>query len=758
MMILALMSVLPCYEPPPASALKSIKESISLLALSKSDLENKNSYSSAQESLVVTQERMTDKEAELLLAEIYGRNPRTYDQAIKIYQRYRSETPVKLEMARIYISQKNFSNALETFHDIEEKDLNTQKLQVKMAELEANLGYALVSQRRFKRILAEGPINPEIRLSYAHAMMSWGDFYEAEKIYRELAPAKVVTTFIATDRLLEAEALEGKKYPFKSKESEVEELLYVLDQNACTSQELESLARRYAKAGNAKEAMSLYEAALVKDFTFSAAVGLAELYSAQIQYEKSLAIYNALLVNMPNNPKLLLGQARNLSWNKDYDQSLKAYQMLIELNPENPIPRLEQARVAFWGKEYHLSMNLFDAMLAGDLVPARREEITLERQAKIYDWNWCFLLANDVYRELLELAPDSSTWQFEYAQSLCTLGLCNQVPGYYKAMLDENPLNVYVDLVLTRELQRRRLSTNLNYNYWQEKGYGELSQVGRYETSLVFDVPISCQQHVRVGEHRWLEHTFFDGKYHIANGQSLAWEGRVDANLALRGAVEHKEYLHEFDDTTTYLGVLDLRFNCSTLLIGFTRKNEIYNYFNLKQKTQADVTWGSLETNWNHRLATSALYEHASYSDSNTMQRAVLIGSWAFSDYPKVLKATLTAEWRNTDHTNIFIYNAAGKLKNIIHPYWAPQKYLLGQVLLEWRHDYADLDFCGAPIRFYDIKLSAGTDTQNNPYCALRGEWVHEFFYHWRFSLVGMIHRSPQWNAKGLWATIGYTF
>lgn len=675
----------------------------------------------AQESLVPAQERIADSEAELLLAEIY-------------------------------VSQKKFCEALKILRHISEKALNTQKLQVKMAQLEASLGYALASQKRFQEILKKGPITPEVRLNYAHAMMSWGDFYEAEKIYRELAPEKVVSTYIATDRLLEAELLEERKCPSPS----VHEELPVLIPDSCTSQELEEAARRYASAGKGKQAIELYEAALRKDPTFSAAVGLAEIYSAEIQYEAALAIYNALLVDMPNNPKLLLGQARNLSWKKDYYTSLKAYDVLIALNLQNPIPRLEQARVAYWGKEYALSMTFFDALLAMDLVPRRREEVLLELQAKIYDWNWCFLLSNDVYRELYELNPTS--WQFEYAQSLCTLGLCNSVPCYYEAMLEESPSNVYVDLALTRELQRRRLSTQLNYNYWQEKGYGELAQVGRYETSLVFDVPISCQQHVRVGEHRWLEHTFFDGKYHPANGQSLAWEGRIDANLALRGGVERKEYLHQFDDTTTFLGALDLRFSCSNLLIGFTRKNEIYNYFNLKQKTQADVTWGSLETNWNHRLSTNALYEHASYSDCNTMQRAVVIGSWAFSDYPKVLKASLTAEWRNTDHTNIFIYKANGQLKNIIHPYWAPQKYVLGQVLLEWRHDYAHLDFCGAPVRFYDIKLSAGADTQNNPYCALKGEWVHEFFYHWRFSLVGMIHRSPQWNAKGIWATIGYTF
>lgn len=747
-----------------------------------------------------------------------------------------SDIRTHLELAKIYNFDKKYTQALVIYQKIKSETLTTLEDQVDLAELAANLGYAHESRELFTNILQKN-YEPEIRLRFAQAEMSWGDFYEAEKTFAELDPKQLVNTLIATDQLLEAEnfALQELSSPereanlatikflqhdyeaalrwvnqllqnssseikaYKTQKAAILLKLKNYEEALClfmelnddigvgktfaalgevelaftywskklgdlssplTAQQLHSWAELYGELGDASRVQELYQEALELDPAyFPASIGLAEIYSSSLQYEEAANIYNQLLISMPRNPQLLLGHARVLAWHKDYLDSIKAYQFLIELNECNPIPKLEQARVAFWGKYYPLSMKIFQALLEGCLVPLRREEIYLERLARVAEWNWCFIEANVLYGKILALEPTNPLWQVEYAQSLCTIGLCTGITAYYEDIVEEAPLNTYVDLMLTRQRQKERVTCNLNYDYWQEIGYGDLSQIGRYEATFLVDVPLTCQHHLKVAEHRFLEHTFYDHHYHLANGQSVGWEGRFTPYFKALASVEEKEYLHQFNDTTTYLVTLDFNLkDCSNLLVGYTRRNELFNYFNLKQTTQGDIWWGSWEKHWNHAITSYSLYEHVSYSDSNTMQRAVVSGSYAFSNYPKVLKASLLAEWRNTDHTNIFIYNKKGKLINIIYPYWAPQDYYLGQFLLEWQHDYADLQFCNAPVRYYNVKLSVGTDTQDNPYCALKGEWVHEFFYHWRFSVAGLIHRSPQWNANGLWLSLGYTF
>ena len=54
------------------------------------------------------------------------------------------------------------------------------------------------------------------------------------------------------------------------------------------------------------------------------------------------------------------------------------------------------------------------------------------------------------------------------------------------------------------------------------------------------------------------------------------------------------------------------------------------------------------------------------------------------------------------------------------HPYWTPQDWLGGALVVEWYHDLSKLFFCGGQLNYYDLRLSLGTDTENNPSVAWR--------------------------------------
>ena len=85
-----------------------------------------------------------------------------------------------------------------------------------MARLESNLGYSSRSRERFISLVEKYPNDMNLLIAYADVMMSWGDFYKAEKIYQralEEDPKSVdrqgwvVDVYIAMQRYDEAEVM-----------------------------------------------------------------------------------------------------------------------------------------------------------------------------------------------------------------------------------------------------------------------------------------------------------------------------------------------------------------------------------------------------------------------------------------------------------------------------------------------------------------------------------------------------------------------
>ena len=97
-------------------------------------------------------------------------------------------------------------------------------------------------------------------------------------------------------------------------------------------------------------------------------------------------------------------------------------------------------------------------------------------------------------------------------------------------------------------------------------------------------------------------------------------------------------------------------------------------------------------------------------------------------------------------------------LIDIIHPYWTPRDYWGGALTLEWRHDISELMFCGTDMHYYDIRVSFGTDTEDNPSCAVEAEWRYEFKKHWMMQVKGLVQFSEEWDASGVWAKLQYQF
>ncbi len=532
------------------------------------------------------------------------------------------------------------------------------------------------------------------------------------------------------------------------------------------AQQLQIWADLYAEDGLLVPILRIYQASACLDPDyFPGQLNLADAYANELDFIKPRHIFEALLQEFPDNYKLLLHRARVVSWDRQYDRSLMLYDELIALNPCNLVPKLEQARVAYWAKYFDLAVELYRRLLddtsgEGSAMALLHKQFYLELKVVGLRWHKRTMHSLKYYRELMCAEPGSALWKYEYAQALCSLGLCGEAMGLYSTILVDSPLNTLAALSYEREEMRTHQGWGLFYNYWQEKGYGELSQVGRYEAIAMYEIPLACNHRIRFAERRYLEHTYFDGKYHSADGQTAEWDCRFNVFCSAAASVTRKQYLERCFGTL-YSGKGELWFDLydrGRLGIGFKKVDEVRNYFNLPQRTQGRIWWANLDTNLNHSLRFGSLYEHEDYSDGNALDHVAVEAAYAFTEHPKVFKTTVTGEFRNTRRTNIFIYNPQGVLVNIIYPYWAPQSYLLGQVQFEWRHDYSPLEFCAAPISFYDIKLSFGNDTYSNPYWELKGEWQHEFYNHWKCGATFYVHRSSQWDGNGFWCNVEYRY
>lgn len=383
----------------------------------------------------------------------------------------------------------------------------------------------------------------------------------------------------------------------------------------------------------------------------------------------------------------------------------------------------------------------------------------LEKEGKRLVWNKRFARALDAYEALLDVTPGNQEALFDYAQIECALGLCHREEKTYRRLLDINPLHNLAGHALRRLEIRSSPSLKLGQIYWSERGRDRLTEIDRYRTDLELTVPVDCRFHLKVAGHHWIERPSYTGSSYGANGFTIAASGTLNPYIKGEAAWTHKVYQDcEFENTDT--GYAHAWFNLRdyvTLGLGYDRADELYNYFGIRQGIQSDSWWVSIESNLTRKLEVQGEARYLSYSDNNSGQHYMLGAGYAITDHPRIFTIALTGEYRNTHNPDVYHYDA-GRLVDIIHPYWTPIDYYGGAITFEWYHDLSRFLFCGSERNSYDVALALGTDTEDNPSGELRAAWHYDFLDHWTISLKGLIHRSRLWDAEGLWADIRYHF
>jgi len=559
-----------------------------------------------------------------------------------------------------------------------------------------------------------------------------------------------------------------------------------------------ALAETLGAAGKHDEALAVYrdlDAQLPQ--TVKIMLGKARVLSWARRYDESLDVYGKIRRLNPRDPVPLREMARVAGWAKRYDGAQSYYRLL----QDPPVDRLllstlESLRASDGrpltqalraegprGEEGAPPYLLYEAVsrdLAGkggligpsdrraaeailtERLPAYRLQkgAYLEGEMKSLAREKRFQGALEAARELVAAMPGNEEAWFDTAQLQCALGLCDEEGETYRHLLHLDPLHGLVREALQRQEERSRPLLAARQSYWHEDGYGDLARITRHRTDLDLVIPFRCRYHLSLSGHHWIEKPDFTGSSYGADGFTVALGGVV--NAALRGEARwtHKVYrdapLAARD--TGFVG-LSLRLRDYVRLgLSYERTDELYNYFGIRQGTQADVYSLTAESDLTRRLEVAGAVRHRRYRDDNQQNHLLVRGGYAFTDHPRILKVIVTGEYRDTQRENRFLYDGTGRLEDIVHPYWTPRHYYTAGLTVEWYHDLSRLFICGGKRHIYDIRLSAAADTNGNPALRAEVDWEWDFYRSWTLAVGAMIHRSRDWKGEALTGTIKRRF
>lgn len=689
----------------------------------------------------------------------------------------------QLALANLYLRSHKYAEAEQLYLQIVDKDpysrayLDLISLKIQLLDFDAAACLLADAPETIRTTLAYQTLQAEY---YFHSHQ----YDEALKSYLALAndadsPLKQAFFFTrAGEAARHNECQEDKAHALFEKAHQLNPaavrpryfLGYSFDNTTAPSQEVQEWANCLIEDGCIEEATALLEEVQIADpLYFPGPWALADLYSMKFRYEATLEIYSDLFATFPDSQMILLQLARAYSWIKEYDLSIALYNRLMQDDPQNSLFVFEKAHVALWSQNYPLSWLMYCSLLDPEWVEAPTIEdfarwqihmtACLELEAKKAAWYNLPLEGLSAFERYLAFRPNNTEALFEYAQLYQILGTCCKAASIYDYILELEPNHSLAQMVLGRIAYQESPKVADSYTLWSEEGYGVLSAITRHKILWKVQAESDCQTQAAVYQVLFSDHPYFNGGSFVANGLGVEYSRVVNERFSFQGAYTRKVgssyHLHYHN---LGLAQATYRFNDRWLAtVGYDRADEFYNYFGIKQGIQSDAYWTRLSWNTTRDLRIEGYYRYLRYTDDNFLNNAMVNFNYQFTDFPKIWRASLQGEYRNTAHPAIEIF-VGPQLVDIIHPYWCPQDYFAGRLVIEYYHDLAFFNFVGAEKNSYLLRLTVGDDTDNNHAISGGFEWHYDWGNRWSAYLSGLAHYSPLWKAAGLWAQLSYAF
>ncbi len=539
---------------------------------------------------------------------------------------------------------------------------------------------------------------------------------------------------------------------------------------------------------------------LARDFpeNYKLMITRARILSWGRDYAEARSVYTRLHENNPRDPVPVKEMARTAVWAKNMDQARDDYTRLLTPAVDKQLLTLLEPLVSASDKTGFLQavvdrlrdqvdtgsiwegfadfQQTMPDLLRSSLDASRKRRIeeirlrlwtdflvqrtvSLERDAKQYTWDGRLIHARSAYQELVRMQPANREALFDLGQVECRLGLCDRTAERYEIFTAGDFSHTRARQALQKMDIRHHPGLAAGYSYWAEDGYGELAGIRKHHHSLALDIPLDCRMNLAFKARRWVEQGDFHHLTARASGGTMGVSGQVTAWFGLAAEWTRKNYSQSrFDDETFGSGKLWFNlYDYARLELGYQNQSELYNTFGLQQGIEADTWWLGIQSSPLRKLDLSATLRTKKYSDDNRARHHDFSVGYRFSEHPRILKLIANGQYRDMDQDNRFIYDGP-VLQNIIHPYWCPEDYTAGSLVLEWRHDISEQYFCGNEQHFYDIRVGMGSDSNQNLAANCEITWHYEFRKRWTAEINALLHQSEDWDALGGWAILARRF
>ena len=527
----------------------------------------------------------------------------------------------------------------------------------------------------------------------------------------------------------------------------------------------------------------------------------ARIYSYCSLYMDALESYTAIIALDPENPVPQLDRARSAFWGKNVMTGEKLYQRMLyptvdqdlqaalgplsdkcglkkKENIEPLIPVAFKSRTLIY-TDYERLIDSFETLPLSIEEKEKVNEILLqlwakyriqkavylEIYAKILFWNNRYLEATVAYKELMQMQPGNREAIFDYSLVRCHLGICTDSLQTVNRLLHIDPIHTEATQMHLRETVNGHPAIACRYQYWRERGFGDVSAMKRWDKSFTATLPVNCRHQFYARKtYRKEKSLLFNTTTYSSHLETVGYKALLTDHFSTNLEYAQKTYERRFKKR--FIGLAELYWRtCDylTLGAGYEKTNELYNYFGFKQGVQSKRRRFSLDSYITKYLLVHAGSENIRYSDNNRQRFYNAEIGYQFLEEPFSFYVYLNGEHRNTAKISRDIVapigtQNEGNVLNQRHPYWTPQHYRAGRIRLRFLKHLIEPVYCANLERFFDINVTYKKDNDHESGYEFDGIFHYDITNRLRFELRGVRYSYDNWKAHGWWVTLEYHF
>jgi tetratricopeptide (TPR) repeat protein len=516
----------------------------------------------------------------------------------------------------------------------------------------------------------------------------------------------------------------------------------------------------------------------------------ARVLSWSQRFKESIQAYSELGKLTPGDPTVWKELARVAIWNRQMSLARESYAKIytpsVDEKLAETLKRSGHDQVIPGGagvapakekapyEQYERVRQLLDS---GQLPPGSRPAVKaalsalqsdyriqkaawLESSARRQEWNGRLIHAQETYQELLAFRPDKP----DYEQALSDLagvqtsqGLSRASTATYQQLLQLEPSSKIAAEALELKQIHEHPGLFAEYNYFDEKGTSRNADIAiqRFQSGGQFFW--NSQTRLRIGGNYWFVEPG-SGPHADAAGPTIGINTVFNEYWRASAEWTNKQY-YDAPFSATNTGRADLAFNAWDyvhLTLQYARLDVLDNNFALQQGVQADNVSLLFNSDLTHNVAVSGTATWIHYTDHNEGVWLLVEPKFLLLDRPQeAVNLILRGEYRNTRDLSADVFQGP-RLVNIIHPYWTPDEYTKGSVILEWRQEFLPLLFAGDQQHYFALRVGGGFDSTGNKNVFVEGAWHYDFLKHWTLEARGTVDRSPAWD--GAFATMSLIY